>query len=190
VPVDLFLRISGLMMIAGGSLAALGWIGFALLDPRHGATTASTWFPLNAAVVLGGTLMAIGLPGMYLLHATPAGAIGLVALVILFLGLVGAYVGVHAIETATAPDVPPRMMAFVAVAAPALFVGTVLTAAAMVVGGVYPMWQALASVVAALLGLSAQVRPTPPLLGRGVFPAAYALTMVAIGATIVDRAVT
>jgi hypothetical protein len=175
----------GAALALGGLIAALGWLGFGLLDPRHERTTRPSWLPLNLTVVLGGVFVAMGLPGVYLAQSEQVGWLGLVGFVVLFVGIVVPYAAVQAVETATSPAVPPVMRALVAIGAPSLFIGASLTAVATIVAGVYPVWQPVALIVVGLLAFTAQHARLPPLLTWVVFPTAFALVLVALGLTTV-----
>jgi hypothetical protein len=181
VTTETFVQVSGFALMLGGILATVGWLGFTVVDPGHNDTSGSLWMPLNLAIILGGVGMAMGLPGFYLGHAEQAGVLGLAAMVVLFVGIVVPYVGVHSIEAATAPAIPARMMSLVAIGAPALWIGTLLTAIAMLVANVYPWWQAAGLVAAVVLGPAPRFVPMPPVLRLGLLPSAFTALVAAIG---------
>ena len=107
---DNLLRLSGFALARGGLMTFFGWILFAILDPDHRLHNHPRWYPLNLLVIVGGLLMAIGLPGFYGRQASEAGIWGLVGFVLLFVGLVLSHIGVHSIETVTMPNIPTAMM--------------------------------------------------------------------------------
>ena len=174
-------RLSGLSLALGGLLGATGWLLFALLDPNHSQYSHARWLPLNGLIIAAGVLMALGLPGVYLRQATESGLVGLIGFVILFVGIVLAYLAVHAIETATMPNLPPTMMRIVAIAAPSLFIGAVLTGIATWRSGVYTLWAAALLLAAALLGLMALVLPLPNWLYRAASPAMFCMALAWLG---------
>jgi hypothetical protein len=48
--------LSGLSLVVGGSLATIGWIGFAFIDPNH-QHQQQHGYPLNLSIIAGGLLM-------------------------------------------------------------------------------------------------------------------------------------
>lgn len=104
-----FLRLGGSALAAGGFLATAGWLLFARLDPGHRQYAHTRWLPLNGLIMAGGLLTTLGLPGLYLGQAEQSGLAGLIGLVSLFAGTAVSHLSVHAIETATMPEVPANM---------------------------------------------------------------------------------
>lgn len=181
------LKLSGLSLALGGMLAATGWLLFAWLDPNHAYYTHPRWLPLNGLIMAGGLFMALGLPGFYLSQAKQSGLAGLMGFVFLFAGIVLAYIAVQAIETATMPDLPPTMMRIVAVAAPAAFIGAVLTGIVTWRSGVHAPWAAALLLAAALLGLLAQIMPLPAWLGRTLSPVLFCGALAWFGLSLITR---
>lgn len=106
-------RLSGMSLLIGGLLAALGVIPVFFTGDDSTSTIAATAALLR---VLGGMLIVVGLPGMYLRQAERVGLLGLVGFLgtlfyILILGVAG--------DTINAFIVP-----FIASAAPALLKGS------------------------------------------------------------------
>lgn len=126
--------------------------------------------------------MVMGLPGFYLVQSGRVGWLGTLALIILFIGLAIPYIAVQAIETATTPNVPARMMWFVSIGAPSLFIGSLLMGVTILTSGVFPKWLGVALIVAVLLGLLTRLVPMPPVLSRGgLITALFTLVMAAAG---------
>jgi hypothetical protein len=179
---EIFLRFSGIALILGGLLATSGWMLFTIFDPTHVKTTGLGWLIFNLLIIFGGIFIAMGLPGFFLSQAGRAGFLIWPAFVILFIGIVIPYIGVHSIESATAPDRTPFMILLVSIGAPALFIGSVLTAVVIYTTGVYPQWIAAGLIFAVLLGLIAVLVPVPAFLSRGgIFPAIYTAVITIIG---------
>lgn len=173
-----FMSVSGWALILGGLLAGSGWVLFALLDPEHTHHEHPRWLPLNGLIIGGGVGMALGTPGLYLHHSTEVGWLGLLGNIILFVGIVVPYLVVHAIETATSPAVPPMMGRFVAIGAPSLFAGLLLTAIAILLGGVYPTGLGVLFFASTIAGLLTIIQGIPAWLGRNLAPLPYCLAMV------------
>jgi hypothetical protein len=168
-----FINYSGLFLLLGGGLATLGWLLFSFIDPTHTRTAEPSWMVFNLLVIFGGVFMALGLPGFYLAQSERIGTFGLIAFIIFFIGIVIPYIAVQSIETATSPNIPPRMFTFVSVGAPSLFLGALLVGALTFTAGVYPRWLAGALIFAVLLGLLTRLVPLPPIVARGGLISAY-----------------
>jgi hypothetical protein len=182
VAADNFIRLSGLLLLLGGSLATLGWLLFSAFDPQHVRTDSPLWFIGNFSVIFGGVFMVMGLPGFFLALSDRAGWFGLLAFILLFVGLAIPYIAVQAIETASAPNIPARMMWFVSIGAPALFLGSLLTGIVILTTGVFPKWLGIALLIAVTLGLMTRLVPMHPVISRGgLISAGYTLVMAAAG---------
>lgn len=179
--------LSGLSLVTGGLLATTAWLLFAFLDPAHQQTEHKRWLPLNALIIAGGLFMALGLPGFYARQAHEAGILGLVGFVLLFTGIVIPYVAVHSIETAAAPDIPPRMRLWVSVGAPSLFSGLVIMGVATWRAGIYPELAGILLLLSAVAGLFTMMRSVPPWLRRGVLPSTFSLTVVWLGVLLMGQ---
>ena len=175
------LRLSGLSLTIGGLLATAGWLLFAVFDPTHQLTTHPRWLPLNALVISGGLFMALGLPGFYARQATEAGILGLIGFVLLFVGIVIPYVTVQSIEAATAPAVPARMMLWVQVGGPSLFLGLVISGVATWRAGVFPAAAGVLLLLSALFGLLTVIEGVPVLLQRNLVSTVFTITMAWLG---------
>jgi hypothetical protein len=172
--------LSGLSLAAGGLMATTTWLVFALSATRRERHTSRSWLFLNGLVIAGGVLMALGLPGFYARQAAQSGVLGLIGFVILFTGLLVAYVGVHSVETMTMPAVPARMRLLVAVGAPSLFVGIIASGVVTWQAGVYPQAAAAALIVSAILGLLVQLLRVPDWLQYAV-SAVFTISMAWLG---------
>ena len=173
--------LSGLLLI-GGAIATLGWLAFAVLDPGHKEPDHPRWFILNGSIIAGGVLMGLGLPGFYFRQSEAAGTAGFIAYMILFVGIVVPYVAVHSIETATAPNIPRRMMRWVAIGAPSIWIGTFLMAVVTLKAAIYPPAAWMAIVIAGLFGLLTVLPSRLPVwLTRNVSSAGWTLMMAYLG---------
>lgn len=175
-----FINYSGLFLLVGGGFATLGWLLFSFFDPNHIRTAEPTWMVFNLLVIFGGVFMALGLPGFYLAQSERIGTFGLIAFVIFFIGIVIPYIAVQSIETATSPNVPQRMFAFVSVGAPSLFLGALLVGLLTYTAGVYPRWLAGALIFAVLLGLLTRLVPLPPIVARGGLISAFFTAVIGL----------
>lgn len=175
-----FINYSGLFLLVGGGFATLGWLLFSFFDPNHIRTAEPTWMVFNLLVIFGGVFMALGLPGFYLAQSERIGTFGLIAFVIFFIGIVIPYIAVQSIETATSPNVPQRMFAFVSVGAPSLFLGALLVGVLTYTAGVYPRWLAGALIFAVLLGLLTRLVPLPPIVARGGLISAFFTAVIGL----------
>jgi hypothetical protein len=175
-----FINYSGLFLLLGGGLATLGWLLFSFFDPTHTRTSKPSWMIFNLLVIFGGVFMALGLPGFYLAQSERIGPFGLIAFIIFFIGIVIPYIAVHAIETATSPNVPKRVFTFVSVGAPSLFIGSLLVGALTFYAGVYPRWLAGALIFAVLLVMLMRVVPLPPIVARGGLISAFFTAVIAL----------
>jgi predicted metal-binding membrane protein len=175
-----YVFLSGFALLIGGALATLGWLLFSFFDPTHTRTAKPSWMVFNLLVIFGGVFMALGLPGFYLAQSERLGTFGLIAFVILFIGIVIPYVAVHSIETATSPNVPPRMFVFVSIGAPSLYTGALLVGVLTYTAGVYPKWLAAGLLIGVILGLLMRLVPLPPVVARGGLISAYFTAVIAL----------
>lgn len=176
-----FSWLSGLALVVGGTSAVIGWIGFAFIDPNHRFPQKRHWYPLNTAIIAGGLLMSLGLPGFYIQQAQLADWWGLLGFISLYIGLVLSHLAVHSIETVTMPNVPATMMRFVSIAAPSLFIGVIITGIATWSIGIYPRSLGVLMTLAAIFGLLTIIRNVPPWLGRNLASCLFPLSMVWAG---------
>lgn len=87
----------------------------------------------------------------------------------------------HSIETATAPDIPPRMRLWVSVGAPSLSFGMIILRTATWRTGVYPALAGVLLLLFALASVFTMVRSVRPLLRLGTLPSAFSLMMAWLG---------
>jgi hypothetical protein len=87
MPSAMLVRLSGLALMAALPASILAEV---LHPPAHGLAQQlkSAWTPAHLLLALQALLMVLGLPLMYARQARPAGLLGLVAYVLLFVGLV------------------------------------------------------------------------------------------------------
>lgn len=182
-----FYNLCGLALVIGGIFATAGWIGFAILDPGHQKYGHSRWYPLNSLIIAGGVFMALGLPGFYLRQATQAGILGLIGFVLLFIGIVIPYVGVHSIETVTMPNIPSGMMRFVAVGASSAFMGILIFGIATWRAGLFPPALGIVCVASALLGLLTIIPGIPAWLGRNLASSGFTACMAWAGLIVIGN---
>lgn len=173
--------LSGLALLIGGICTTAGWISFAILDPEHQNYSHARWFPLNVLIIAGGVFMALGLPGFYLRQSKQTGILGVIGFVLLFIGIVIPYIGVHSIETVTMPNIPSGMMRFVAVGAPSAFMGILIIGISTWKAGVYPPVLGTAFLASALVGLLTVVPGIPPWLGRNLAPSGFTASITLAG---------
>lgn len=81
-------RLSGLALISGGLLFALGNL-LHPLDHSLASQTAPTWALAHLTFVVGGIVMLLGLPTVHAYQAGRAGVFGLISYALLTVGIVG-----------------------------------------------------------------------------------------------------
>jgi hypothetical protein len=175
------IRLSGVSLGIGGALATGAWVVHAIVDPARGGYAEPWWIPLNLALSGGAILMALGLPGFHARQASRAGALGLAGLVMLFVGMLLAYVGVQTLEAFSRPQVPPTIGVLAGIAAPTFFLGIVTTSVAMWRSRIYPRAAAIALAVTAMLGLLTRLVEMPAWLGMNIVPALFTAVMAWLG---------
>jgi hypothetical protein len=179
------MRLSGTSLVTGGLLASAGFLLNVWFDPTNTGYQEWYWFPLNFAIIIGGFLIILGLPGFYAGQARESGIIGLAGYVALFAGIAFAYLAVHSIQTTTMPDTPPGMRLIVSYAAPSLLVGSVLTAVAVWRASVYARWLAALLVIAVLLGLVSAFVPNLAWGWRNVISSVFTMTIAVFGVNVI-----
>lgn len=181
------IRLSAGSLVVGGSLAATAFLFLAIVDPTRTGHAEPWWIPAQFAVILGGVFMALGLPGFHATQATRTGVAGLIGIVLLFAGLVLAYVGVHATEILSQPSVPARMGSLVAIAAPSLAAGAVVTAITTWRAGIHPRRASAPLMIVIAIGIMTHLVPTPRWVELHLVPAAFTASMAWLGLAIVRR---
>ena len=151
----------GLALLIGASVYTGAWIVFAFVgrDP-----SSPMFVPLNLLVIGGSIGIAGGLLGLHALQERQAGAFGMAATAMLFVGFLLAGVARQSVEAFTLPlmaQVPPGAALLVMIAGPLLFIGMVTLGVVTMRAGVFPAWTGAALVVAALAGAVAAYVPVP-----------------------------
>ena len=182
-------RLSGISLMIGGTLATGAWVLHAIVDPARGGYAEPWWIPLNLALSCGGILMALGLPGFHASQASRSGALGLIGLVLLFAGLLLAYVGVQTLEAFSRPQIPPTIGILAGIAAPMFFLGIVITSVATWRAGVYPRVIAVALAVTAMLGLLTRLVELPAWLGMNILAALFTAAMAWLGFLVIGASI-
>jgi hypothetical protein len=175
------IRLSGASLTVGGLMAATAFVFLAVVDPARGGHGEVWWIPAQFSVILGGMFMALGLPGLHVSQAARTGLAGVIGIVVLFAGLVLAYVGVHATEILSQPSVPARLGLLVAIAAPSLAAGTVVTGVTTWRAGVHPRSASAPLLLVIGLGLMSHLVGTPRWFDLHLVPAAFAASMAWLG---------
>lgn len=178
-------RVSGMSLLIGGLIATTAWVFHAIVDPGRDGYHEPWWLPLNIALSCGAILMALGLPGFHARQASRTGVFGLIGLVLLFTGMLLAYVGVQTLEAFSRPDIPATIGIMASIAAPTFFFGIIITSAVTWLAGVYPRVTAAALGLAALFGLLTRLIEMPAWLGMNVIPALFTVVMAWLGIVLV-----
>lgn len=181
-------RLSGMSLLTGGLIATVAWIFHAIMDPGRAGYNEPWWLPLNIALSCGAILMALGLPGFHARQASRTGGFGLIGLVLLFSGMLLAYVGVQTLEAFSRPEIPATIGILAGIAAPAFFFGIIITSVVTWRAGVYPRVTAAALGLAALFGLLTRLVEMPAWLGMNIIPAFFTLVMAWLGIVLVREA--
>jgi hypothetical protein len=186
------IRMSGMSLGIGGTLGTGAWVLHAIVDPARGGYAEPWWIPLNLVLSCGAILMALGLPGFHARQASRAGVLGHIGLVMLFAGLLLAYVGVQTLEAFSRPQIPSTIGILAGIAAPIFFLGIVITSVATWRSGIYPRALAVALAVTAMLGLLTRLVEMPAWLGMNIIPALFTAAMawsgfLVVGANIQTR---
>jgi hypothetical protein len=176
--------LSGISLAAGGFITTAAWIVHAILDPGRGGYAEPWWLPLNIALSFGAILMAMGLPGFHARHASKAGIPGLIGLVLLFSGMLLAYVGVQTLEAFSRPQIPATFGFIVGIAGPTFFLGIMITSVATWRAGVYPRAIAVALAITAFLALLARPIALPDWLAL-IVSALFTAVMMWLGVALV-----
>jgi len=153
-------RLSGISLLIGGLLAALGAFPIFFIGDAPGSTIAASIALLR---VLGGMLIVLGLPGMYLRQAERVGLLGLVGFLftlfyILILGVAGDTINAFVMPflASQAPallkgSLPSGLIAFYIVGQLLGFVGGILLGIATLRAAVLSRWASLLLIVGAVL---------------------------------------
>lgn len=178
-------RLSGISLLIGGLIATTAWIFHAIVDPGRVGYNEPWWLPLNMALSSGAILMALGLPGFHACQASRTGKFGLIGLVLLFSGMLMAYVGVQTLEAFSRPDIPATIGILASIAAPTFFFGIIITSAVTWRADVYPRVTAALLGLSALFGLLTRLVYMPAWLGMNLIPAFFTVVMAWLGIVLV-----
>ncbi len=152
------IRWSGLALIVGGISLALFVLSHPQVEFGPDATRQPTWVLSHSFHAVGALLALFGLIGVFVRQRDEAGALGLLAFIVAFIGtallvatgLISAYIlpGAPSLLVGAEPtlDAIPFVLQTVF-----MIVGYILLAAAIVRSGVLPRWAALAMVVGVVL---------------------------------------
>jgi hypothetical protein len=153
-------RLSGISLLIGGLLTALGVIPIFFIGDAPGSTIAASIALLR---VLGGMLIVLGLPGMYARQAERAGLLGLVGFLltlfyILILGVAGDTINAFVMPflASQAPALlkgpqPSGLIAFFIVGGLLGFVGGILLGIATLRAAVLARWASILLIIGAVL---------------------------------------
>jgi hypothetical protein len=136
-------------LFVGGLLATTGFVWLGIVDPER-TGRAPGWYGINAMVMAGGGLIAIGLPGVH--AADAAGWLGAIGISVLMAGTMIAYLAVQGIEMVN-HGLPRQAVPLTFVALPCLAVGMVLTALVSLRLGAVPRALPIALLVSLALGV-------------------------------------
>jgi hypothetical protein len=174
-------------LFVGGLLATIGFVWLGIVDPeRTGKTTA--WYGINAMVMAGGGLIAIGLPAVHAARSDEAGWTGAVGIGVLMAGMMVAYLAVQGIEMVNY-GLPRKAVPLTFVALPCLAVGMTLTAFVSLRLGVVPPILPIALLVALVLG-ALTLLPNLSARANSFLPVLYTATFAAWGLWLLAAAVT
>ena len=162
-------RLSGVALLIGGILTAIGYSLPPYLSDNDPSALTSPWALISSLITLFGSLLVLlGLPGIYTRQAGRAGILGLLGFlsvwyVILLSGVIQSFISVTIVqELATNPATrllaatpPPAFRPFFLVALLAQTLGILVLAIATLRAAVFPRWSAwmlIASLVVVLIG--------------------------------------
>lgn len=153
-------RLSGISLLIGSLLVALGVIPIFFIGDSPTSTMAA---PAALLRVLGGMLIVLGLPGMYVRQAERAGFLGLIGylltlLYILILGVAGDTINAFVLPflASAAPallkgSLPSGLETFFIIGQLLAFVGGTLLGIATLRAGVFSRWAGILLIVGAVL---------------------------------------
>lgn len=171
-------------LLVGGVLATAGWVWLGFADPgRTGEATG--WYVINTMIIVGGGLIAIGLPAIHAAQSGDAGRLGAIGIVVLVAGVMTAYLAVQGIEMISY-GLPRNAAPLTYVALPALVIGAVLTAVVSLRAGVVPVTLPVALLIALGLGALTLISEFPARANTWI-PALFTATMAAWGLWLMSR---
>lgn len=176
-------RWSGIVLLVGGLLGAIGSILDTVLYPGHNTSSQqilSAPFTIDASIFLiWALLLALGLPGLYLRQAARAGKLGFAGYVLLSLGVLLGGVGFAIIQTTIFPYLaqvfpktfgpggqPPVAVFLLVIIGPALLlsIGAILLGIATMRARFFSRWTGILLLVSGIVFLLT-IPPLPSPLG-------------------------
>lgn len=136
-------RLSGIALLVGGGLAAIGAIAQAFLTEDY---FNPLWIPVAVLIFIGTLLIQISLPALFLRQMKQVGVLGLIGFVLLFFGLAQFGIGFRFFDMVILPwfgksaDINPPLnfILYSLSGMLLLFVGALLFGIAAIRAGVFP----------------------------------------------------
>jgi len=136
-------RLSGIALLIGGSITALGTLAQTFLSED---VLSPFWIPVAVCLFIGTLLLQIGFPAVYLRQMKRAGALGLLGFITLFCGLAQFGIGFRFFDLVILPwfgksadlNLPLSFILYSLSAIVLLFVGSLLFGIAQFRAGVLP----------------------------------------------------
>lgn len=136
-------RLSGIALLIGGGLAAIGAVAQAFLSEDF---LSPFWIPVAVSIFMGTLLVQVGLPALYARQMKRAGVLGLIGFILLFCGFTQFGIGFRFFDIVILPwfgksaDInPPLNFIFYSLSAVVLLlVGSILFGIATLRAGVLP----------------------------------------------------
>jgi hypothetical protein len=178
-----YLWLASMALFIGGltATAGLAWLGLA--DPGR-TGTASGWYLINAMVMSGGGLIAVGIPAIHEVQAEHAGWVGAVGVVVLSAGMMTAYLAVQGIEMIN-HGLPRRAVPITFVALPCLAIGAILTAVVSLRAAVMPAALPVALLVSIAAGALTLLPNLPARINTWI-PTMYTAVFAVWGWSLID----
>lgn len=147
-------RLSGIALLVGGVIAAIGALAQMLLSEDY---LSPLWIPVASSIFIGTLLLQIGLPAVYVRQMKRVGVLGLIGFILLFCGTAQFGIGFRFFDLVILPwfgksaDINPPLnfILYSLSAVVLLLVGSILFGIATVRAGVLPK----GPVVLLLIGL-------------------------------------
>ncbi len=155
-------RLSGIGLLIGGLLAAIGAVAQAFLSEDF---LNPLWIPVAASIFIATLLIQVGLPAVYVRQMKQAGVLGLIGFILLFCGLIQFGIGFRFLDIVILPWVgksidinTPLTLIFYSLSAVAiLLVGSILFGIAILRAGVLPKGPVVLLLVSIVLNRIASV---------------------------------
>jgi len=190
-------RLSGLALIIGGVASAILNIvnNYAFPSNNNGfdpkVVTATPWLIVQLLLLIAGTVLLLGLPGIYLRQAKQTGTVALIGFVLLFITMFMISIGVNIVDVLVLPFLAiaaPKLVAgngpaslniYFIVAMILLTVGTILFSIATLRAAILPR-PATGVLLAALVLTLATLAPLPSLLNGIISTVSFVLLYLAL----------